>query len=58
MFVSKKEMKALTFVFSLLFLFPFIIRAQEIIAFISGAIPNSRPTKIEENSSLPSKWYV
>lgn len=46
-------MKALTIVFSL-FLYPFIIRAQETVALYPGAIPNSRPAKIEENNSLPS----
>jgi acetyl esterase/lipase len=53
MFVVK-EMKAVSFVFSLLFLFPVIISAQQIVALYPGTIPNSRPAKVEENSSLPS----
>src|SRR5687768_9047687 len=46
-------MKALTIVF-LLFLFPFITRAQEIVPLYLGAIPNTRTNNIVENSSLPS----
>jgi acetyl esterase/lipase len=52
--VWSKEMKAVSILFSLLFFFPFLIRAQEILTLYPGTIPNARPAKIEENSSLPS----
>ena len=47
-------MKTVTTFFWAFFLFPVIINAQEIVNLYPGAIPNSRPTKIQENSSLPS----
>jgi acetyl esterase/lipase len=47
-------MKAVSIVFLLLFQFPFVISAQEIVNLYPGAIPNARHGKIEENSSLPS----
>jgi acetyl esterase/lipase len=47
-------MNAVSIVFLLLFLFPFVISAQEIVTLYPGAIPNARVSKIEENSSLPS----
>ena len=47
-------MKAVSIFFSSLFFFPLIISAQEKVALYAGTIPNSRPTKTEENGSLPS----
>ena len=46
-------MKSIFFLFPILFLLSSVANAQEIIKLYPGAVPNSRPTNIEENKNLP-----